>query len=269
MRSVVEDHEGSGDATLLLGHATGFCKETWRPVVRELRTLGVDAPIVAWDAAGHGAAAPYGPDEGWWRFGTDLVALIDRLKPTGRLVGVGHSMGGAAVTMAEVLRPGTFEALVLIEPVIMPPPYDTMPEFPLALKAAKRRGYFPSRDAARARYRMKTLFARWDALAFDGYLEGGLVDADDGVVLSCAPATEADVFAGSADHALFERLDEVGVPVRLVISDDPGTGLIETMHQLPHRIPNVTTSYLAGQNHLVVMERPALVAREIAAALDP
>jgi hypothetical protein len=122
---------------------------------------------------------------------------------------------------------------------------------------------FPSRADARAAYRTKALFARWDSEAFEGYLEGGLAQVEEGVALACRPDVEADVFVGSADTGLSGRAHELDLSVRLVISDDPGEGLVEAMRVLPGMIPNVTTSYLAGTNHLVVMEQPNLVAREV------
>ena len=264
----IERHEGSSDLTLLLGHATGFCKETWRPVVRELRLLGVDATIISWDARGHGASPSLELPASWWTFGEDLVRLIERLglstsAVAGPVVGVGHSMGGAAVVMAEVLKPATFAGMVLVEPVLMAPPRVRLEGFGLAIQAAKRRSAFPSRADARAAYRTKALFARWDSEAFEGYIEGGLAQVEEGVALACRPDVEADVFVGSADTGLFGRAHELDLPVRLVISDDPGEGLVEAMRVLPGMIPNVTTSYLAGTNHLVVMEQPNLVAREV------
>ena len=104
--------------------------------------------------------------------------------------------------------------------------------------------------------------------AFEGYLEGGLTETASGVELACPPSVEADVFAASAESGVYDRVSEIDVPVRLVISDDPG-GLAEAMRLLPERFRNVTTSYLTGQSHMVVMEAPELVAAEIAAMLVP
>jgi len=261
--STLEWHPGSSDALLLLGHATGFCKEIWRPVVAELRKQGIDAAALAWDARGHGSSVPLDSPVTWWTFGRDLLDLIDELSPTAPVVGVGHSMGGAATVMAELIRPGLLAGMVLIEPVIIPRYLRSSREHPLATMAAKRRPTFPSREAAASSYRSKPLFSRWHEDAFSGYLEGGLVPHADGVVLACLPEAESAVFAASTETGLFERLDELTPPIRLLISDYPGE-LEAVMNALEGRLPNAETSFLLGQSHMVVMERPDLVAAEIA-----
>ena len=248
---------------LLLAHATGFCKEVWRPVVAELRKRGVEAAAVAWDARGHGSAPPFESPVTWWTFARDLVDLIDELSPETLVLGVGHSMGGATMVMVDMMRPGLISSMVLIEPVIIPPHFRTTEDHPLAMMAAARRPTFPSRQAAAASYRSKPLFRRWHEDAFSGYLEGGLVPHADGVALACRPEVEAAVFAASTETGLFERLDELTPPIRLLMSDYPGE-LQAVMNALEGRLPNATTSFLMGESHMVVMERPDLVAAEIA-----
>lgn len=261
--AAIERYAGSPEVLLLLGHATGFCKEVWRPVVSELRRQGIGAAVVAWDAAGHGSAQPIEPPITWWTFGQEVVALVDELAPSGPVVGVGHSMGGATMVMAELLRPGTLAGMVLIEPVITPPPYGRRTDHALAVMAARRRPTFPSREAAAASYRPKPLFRHWHPDAFAGYLEGALRAHPDGVGLACPPEVEAAVFAASTETGLFGRLNELHARVRLLLSDHPGE-LEEAMVALEDAFPNATTSYLTGQSHMVVMERPDLVAAEIA-----
>ena len=261
--SRLEWHAGSSDALLLLGHATGFCKEVWRPVVAELRSQGVDATALAWDARGHGSARPFSSPVEWWTFARDLVELVDELSPAAPVVGVGHSMGGATMVMVDMMRPGLLSGMVLIEPVIIPPHFRVPAEDSLALKAALRRPTFPSREAAAESYRSKPLFRRWHEDAFSGYLDGGLVAHGDGVALACRPEVESAVFAASPDTALYGRLGELTAPIRLLITDYPGP-LEAVMDALEGRLPNTKTSFLMGQSHMVVMERPDLVAAEIA-----
>ena len=261
--SALEWHQGSPEVLLLLGHATGFCKEVWRPVVSELRELGVGVSSLAWDARGHGSATPLQAPITWWTFGRDLVALVDHLAPSSAVVGVGHSMGGATMVMAELLRPGLLTGMVLVEPVIIPPPYGRLDDLPLATMAARRRPTFPSREAAAASYRPKPLFRRWHPKAFSGYLEGALRPHPDGVALACPPEVESEVYAASSETRIFERLDELRAPVRLLLSDHPGE-LQHAMEALEGAFPNATTVYLTGQSHMVVMENPGVVAAEIA-----
>ena len=256
-------HAGSTDVFLLLGHATGFCKEVWRPVVSELRRLGVGATALAWDARGHGSAPPLGSPVTWWTFGRDLVDWVDALSLPAPIVGVGHSMGGASMVMADIIRPGLLAGMVLIEPVIIPPEYRGSGDHPLAVMASMRRPTFPSREAAAVSYRSKPLFRRWHEDALSGYMEGGLIPHPDGVALACQPEVESAVFSASTETGLYGRLDELTAPIRFLLSDYPGE-LEAVMDALEGRLPNAKTSYLMGQTHMVVMERPDLVATEIA-----
>ena len=172
-------------------------------------------------------------------------------------------MGGATMVMVDMMRPGLLSGMVLIEPVVIPPHFRVPAESSLALKAAVRRPTFPSRKAAAESYRSKPLFRRWHEDAFSGYLEGGLVPHADGVALACHPEVESAVFAASTETVVYGRLDELSAPIRLLITDYPGP-LEAVMDALEGRLPNTKTSFMLGQTHMVVMERPDLVATEIA-----
>lgn len=269
-REALEWHDGAGDALLLLAHATGFCKEIWRPVVSSLRDQGVTDPVLAWDVRGHGRAPALELPASWWTLGRDLVELIGSLDGADRLpesvVGVGHSMGGTVLVMAELLRPGTFTGLVLIEPILIPPPFVHNPGLALAQGAARRRSVFGSRDELIENYLAKPLFQRWHPEAFRAYVDHGFHVVPEGLALRCLREVEVELFATGAECGAFDRLDEMATPVRLVITDQPGE-FGPALAPLPEALRDVTTTYMAGQNHLVPVERPDLVAAEIADAL--
>ena len=266
----LEWHDGAADPLLMFSHGTGLCKELWRPVVSSLRDQDVSASALAWDTRGHGRAPALDIPASWWTFGTDLVGLIDQLERTGRLpdsvVGVGHSMGGTVLVLAELLRPGTFTGLVLIEPVLLPPPFERNPYGPLAQGAIRRRPVFDSREELVETYLDKPLFQRWHPEVFEAYIDHGFREVPEGLALRCPREVEADLFSSGAESGAFARLDELSPPVHLIITDESGP-LGPSLEILPEVLPNVTTTYMAGQNHLVPMERPGLVAAEIADAL--
>ena len=199
----LEWHDGAADPLLLLAHGTGFCKELWRPVASSLRDQGVAASALAWDTRGHGRAPALDIPASWWTFGTDLVGLVDQMERTGRLpesvVGVGHSMGGTVLVLAELLRPGTFTGLVLIEPVLLPPPFERNPYGPLAQGAIRRRPVFDSREELVETYLDKPLFQRWHPEVFEAYIDHGFREVPKGVALRCPREVEADLFSSGAE----------------------------------------------------------------------
>src|SRR3954452_12771481 len=117
------DDGGGGDERepLLAAHATMFCGHIWAPVARHLDQFRWFAPDVR--AHGH-ASTPPEVDLSWPAMARDMLAVVDQLTATGRTPrrAVGHSMGAAALLMAELARPGTFDEIWCYDPVVRPTP---------------------------------------------------------------------------------------------------------------------------------------------------
>ena len=115
-----------------------------------------------------------------------------------RPIGVGHSMGGAALLLAEQARPGTFSLLWLFEPIVVPD--DQVPEGgnPLAAGAARRRPDFGSLEEAFANYAGKPPLDALDPACLAAYVEYGFEPLGDGtagaVTLLCRPEVEAATY---------------------------------------------------------------------------
>ena len=88
-------------------------------------------PVVAPDQRGHGDSSTPPPPYDWWDLGRDLLEVVADGCGLERPVGLGHSSGAAALVMAELLRPGTFASLVLVEPIIFPVPPARMEDNPM------------------------------------------------------------------------------------------------------------------------------------------
>lgn len=251
---------GDADRAVLAVHATGFCKEVWEPVAASLSSRGVR--VVAIDQRGHGDSSLPASIGDWWGLGRDVVAAVLQLGPFG--VGLGHSSGATAVTMANLIRPGLFPKLVLAEPVVFPAGTGYDPA--LADQARSRRDSFDSRDSARQHFADRGIFSRWDDGAFDGYIAGGLHRADDGVRLACRPETEATFYELGMSHGVWERLDELTVPVRLLIGEE------STFHAGSFAADQAAAygaelTMVEGADHFLPMQRPDVVAAAVMAML--
>lgn len=252
----VEDRPGEGRPVLFV-HATGFCKETWWPVVE-----GLAGHHVLVDQRGHGESGSPEPPIDWWDLATDVLAVIDA---TGldRPIGVGHSSGAAALAMAEVSRPGTFSELVLVEPIMFPGHVRREEDNPMSAAALKRRRSFPTRDHAFESYLGRGPFAHWDERVLRAYVDHAFEPAGDAWALRCSPEIEAEFYRGATATGAFGRLGEIGCQVTLMAGADSDTHSGPLLDALTGAIPQVETVVVPGASHFVPMEYPEAVAAAI------
>ena len=242
---------------IAFAHATGFCGAVWRPVIAG---LSAGYTTMAWDFPSHGSAPKLTLPIDWWSFGEyarDQVAGIE-----GPVVGVGHSMGGAALVMAELLAPGTFAGLILIEPMLFPPPYQRF-DNPLSQTVLRRRRLFESRQAARDNFASKHPFASWDAAALDGYIECGLTRTEEGVVLACVPKDESDIYRGATAHGAWERAGEVKTPSLILAGANSDTHDEQRVRAIAGRLGQAGFEIIPGASHFLPMELPDVVAKRV------
>ncbi len=232
--SFVDSADGTAVATydlggvgpdLLLVHATGFCAGVWAPMVARLD----GHRVAALDIRGHGrSGAPDTMD--WEATGQDVLAGVDALT-LDRPVGVGHSMGGASLLMAEIQRPGTFAALWVFEPIVFPPnlprPAPGQPN-PMVEAARRRRDSFPSADVALTNFASKRPLDELAPECLEAYVHAGFEHhADGSLTLRCRPEFEASTYAAGSSHRTWAHLGEVRCPVTVVRGRvEPGPALL-------------------------------------------
>ena len=184
---------GGSGPDLLVCHATGFHGLAYRPLAQSLKK---HFTVWALDFRGHGASGPAPDgDYAWSGMGADVAACAAAIGVE-RLYGFGHSMGGAALLLAERSAPGMFAGLFLYEPIVLPRGFFDAPgSNPLAAGARNRREVFNSRAEALARYSSRSPLGVMRADALAAYVEGAFVEFPDGRVrLACSAETEARTF---------------------------------------------------------------------------
>lgn len=267
----VHDLGGSGP-TLVLGHATGYCGYAWEPVAVDLRQ---HFRCIAPDCRAHGASGrPAAEGFSWRVLGADVLAVVDALPTGGPIFGAGHSAGATGVALAEIERPGTFDALWCFEPVLFPPRamHDDEHEEtsnPMAAAARKRRAHFADRDDARRHYAGREPFSRFSPAALDAFLRGGLVpdESGSGVRLACRPGDEARFYEMGGFEETWLAVEHLGCPVTFATGDQPGAFGPGHAELLAGRIKYGQAEVLPGLSHFGPLENPSAVAESIVESL--
>jgi pimeloyl-ACP methyl ester carboxylesterase len=250
---------------VLLCHATGLHAAVWEPL-----SAALPATIRRWamDFRAHGASVvPPDTDLPWVDMRDDVLCVVDHLDGQAEgLIGVGHSMGGAALVLAEQARPGTFAGLWLFEPILPPPAAAQAIQGGNALAdgAARRRSSFPSRAEALANYAGKRPLGAWRADVLHAYVRHGFVDGEDGQVhLACRPDDESRIFRGGGAHGASVHLDEVRCPVVVACGGEP-FGPAAFASSIAEGLPHGRLEAYEHLDHFGPQEAPVLLADAIA-----
>ncbi len=276
------DELGGDGPPILFAHATGFCAAVWRPVAAHLS----DFRCFALDFRAHGRSTrPDDEDLAWEGTGDDVLAVVDAIyaiersaiersaiersaiegTDAGPMFGVGHSMGGAALLLAEQARPQTFRGLWLFEPIVIPAEFalDDPTGNHLSASAARRRASFASLQAARDNFASKPPMNAFDPAALDGYIEGGFEELEDGTAaLRCRPEDESRFYEMGARHAAGAHLAEVAPPVTVVRGRvEPGPALFAP--SVADGVPHGRLVDMPDVSHFGPMEDPEAIAESI------
>lgn len=263
----VHDFGGDGPA-VLFAHATGFHGLAWTPVAERLRAA--DRHPYALDFGGHGTSGPSPDGYDWDGFREDALAVADHLalRDDPDAIAVGHSMGGAAVLLAEAAAPGTFTRLWVYEPIVFktPPTREPDTEFPLALGARRRRARFASRAAAYEAYAAKPSLGVFTPEALHAYVDHAFADRPDGTVeLRCTPEVESEVFSMAVVSGLWAQLPTITAPVAVVCGEHSDAIPPKVAAAIAAELPRGHTEVMAALGHFGPMEDPDACARSILA----
>lgn len=252
-----------GAPRVFFAHATGFHARCWLQVVERLP----DVHCFAIDMRGHGRSGKPEPPYRWSNFGKDVAAAVEAIGE-GFDLAVGHSKGGYAITLAAALDPPAFRRLLLIDPVIM-----SKERYGSAYGqehfAAKRRNAWASPREMYERFAGRPPFDRWDPAVLHDYCEYGLLPQGEGYVLACPPSIEAATYAGSSGESIYDEIESLQIPVRVLRARPPGEGGpvdmsgSPTAPDLASHFPRGEDHFLPQYSHFIPMEAPGFVAGQV------
>jgi pimeloyl-ACP methyl ester carboxylesterase len=265
VRVALHDLGGSGPF-VLLAHATGFAGRIWEPVAQRIEGYH----CFAFDARTHGCSAtPPDASRSWHGVADDVLAAVDALELHGCLA-AGHSMGAAALLLAELARPGTFSRLYCYEPVTAPAVTDEpLRDFVLAELTLRRRDRFGSVEEARRNFRSKAPFDVCSEDSLEAYLRACFVPVSEGgdeIELACPKADESQLYREGRAHGLFERLGEIGVPVVVAAGAVERGGPSAFAAEVVERLADARLVRHDDLGHFGPQQDPARIAADIVAA---
>lgn len=249
------EYEGEGPVMLLL-HATGFSPWLWHPIARELAgSCRVIAPFFCEQRTGD----PERGGVGWMILAEDLARFCKELH-AGRIIPVGHSIGGAVASLAEACFGPLAERMLLIEPIFLPEEFysmhPTVRQHPMASKAIRRGNYWKDAAEARSYFLSRELFQSWDDEILDLYIEHALVSEDHGLKLACSPRQEAALFMGDTRDNPWPLLKNVKCPVLVVEGGRSELKLLVDSGKAANRFPHGSYHCVEDAGHLIPMENP-------------
>lgn len=271
--NTVVDFGGNGPL-LHIAHANGFPPGTYRSLAATLtdryHVIGLPARPL-WPGSR--------PEEiaDWHPLADDLIRQLDELGLK-EVIGVGHSMGGVMTLWAAVNRPDLFGAVVLIDPVILPPHWLVLarvlrrlgipPRPSLVRRTLYRRRTWPDRQACYDYFGAKPFFANWPPESLWAYVEAGTRDRPDGgVELVYPPEWEARLFA-SVPTDVWRAVPKLRVPALVIRSEHSQTFFPQAQQRMERRLPHARFVVVPDAGHMVPLERPAEVGAAIRQFLE-
>jgi pimeloyl-ACP methyl ester carboxylesterase len=264
-----------GDGPVVhLAHANGFPPGTYEPLAAALRTdhhlIGLAARPL-WSGSRPESAPTWQPMAGDLIEALDGLARSDVISPP--IVGVGHSLGGVLTLWAAIRRPDLFRAVVLIDPVILPPNQLRVlrllrlvglhRRLPLVQATLRRRRAWPSRQACTEHLAGKPFFVGWPAASLTAYVNSGTRERPDGQVeLIYPPEWEAHIFA-TAPTDIWRYVPQLRTPALAIRGERSPTFPARSMARLARLLPHAHTVTIPDSDHMVPFERPAETAAAI------
>lgn len=262
------EFDGSGPP-LHFAHANGYPPGAYRPL---LELLAAEAHVVAMHMRPLWPDASPNGEQDWIGLSDDLSLFLDELDLS-EWIGAGHSMGATATLRLALRRPNLFRALVLVDPVLLPPRTIRMWNLvyhlglghkllPLVKSAQRRRKVFESPEAMFANYRRKPIFQNIDDHGLQAYVHAMASPLDDGQVeLVYPPEWEAHLYLTGVRCGidLWRDLSGLIPPTLIIRGGDSNTFWESTAKRVQRLLPQSCMHSIPGATHLVPLERPDTV----------
>ncbi|PAV21569.1 alpha beta-hydrolase [Pyrrhoderma noxium] len=295
--------------SLIFCHAQGFFKEVWEPVIQrlllhvnessEVKDVLKIKEIYSIESPNHGESATLNEEaldkyylDSWTV--RDYTRAVNAFLTTGlenrantdftkrKLIGIGHSMGAAALVMLVKMAPQlSFEQFVFVEAAVSRPdiPQRFQMQSALTYLAWTRRDVWTSPESAINDFKSNPVFSSWDPRIFDLYMQyalrvhpaakypkpyqfKGITTALTKRQEAAAARDEELIYGALTEYAELTRQ----FPVHVIFGDTPDISPVEL--QKVHSDPELgcyprSISYIHGVGHLAIQQAPDATADKI------
>ena len=212
----------------------------------------------------------------WKPFSEDLRQFLHQTGAEG-VIGLGHSIGAVVTLRAAIQEPGLFRALILIDPVLLPPLQVVQLRIAHALGiqrggrrlvegALRRRRHFDDLEQMQAGYRRREVFRYFGDEELRALVHGlTRPNRERGYDLVYSPEWEARIYETGIwrDWDLWSGIPKLRIPMLFLRGEQTDTFFIRTAQMAQERNAQVQVQTIANATHLVPMERPGEVAEGI------
>jgi pimeloyl-ACP methyl ester carboxylesterase len=265
--SPIPGRDFGGEGPFLhFAHANAYPPGCYRQF---LEALSAQYHVVAMEQRPLWRGEPPADLRGWQLFADDLIRFLQQ-EGQEQVIGVGHSLGAVVSMMAAVREPQLFRALVLIEPVFLPPELFEQGEdafrnafLSLVKRTRRRRNRWPSREAAFEHFRPKSVFNGLTDAALWDYIDEGLCRGDDGQVHLRIPREwEAHIYSQPPPD-VWTLLPQISQPTVAIRAADSDTLFDSAWARWQTLQPQARFVQLDAGTHLVPLEQPPALARKV------
>lgn len=211
----------------------------------------------------------------WHPYSEDFLHFLST-GGVGPVIGVGHSIGGVVTLRAAMREPKKFRAVILLDPVLIVPPFMAIWNFaraiglgewthPLIRTAKNRRRTFDNLDFVFERYRRRGIFRYMSDENLRAYINGiTKPKADGGYELVYSPDWEAHIYlTGLRDFDLWRGLSRFDVPTLIIRGAETDTFLENAEKLVKRKNPKIQVHTMPKATHLLPLEYPQEVAEII------
>jgi pimeloyl-ACP methyl ester carboxylesterase len=270
------EEDGPPDAPMTVVLLHGFCQNHDDLLFQRralLARLGGSIRILSFDLRSHGRSSRSTPENATIdRLGADLRAVLDARASIGRLVLIGHSMGGMTVLALADAHPELFaervDGVALISTSTGKLAYLSLgipaglsrigdPAIRMAMRGVRRQSKLIERGRARVTD-AAWLFTK--RLAFGPHADPALVEFMTQMIGNTPVDVIAEFFPTLTSHDKLAALDVlVDLPVVIICGEDDLITPPSHSRAMADLLPKATLVLVPETGHQVLMERPEIV----------